>query len=377
MTYYVGLMSGTSMDGIDAILVDLHQLSPCRLDVVHYLESPFPSTLKAELLGIISNDQVALSQLGKLDTQLGALYADTVLQLLDEAKVNAQDIAAIGCHGQTVWHQPNTPHAFSMQIGDPNTLAERTGITTVTDVRRRDMAAGGQGAPFAPAFHHAMWAKEHQTNAVVNIGGFANITLLDGLATPTGFDTGPGNALMDAWIHQHQQLDYDHDGQWAASGQVHQPLLDALLADPYFAQTGPKSTGREYFNIDWLRPHLVTLAEEHRSALLAEHVQRTLLELTAQTIANAAKNASDTLNMLAVCGGGAHNALLMARIQAHLPNTLVTSTADIPQQRLASAHVEAALMAWLAATTLAKQPCLLKTVTGATRNTIAGGVYFA
>lgn len=378
MTYYVGLMSGTSMDGIDAILVDLHELSPCRLNVVHYIESPFPTDLKDQLLAIIGRDQVSLSVLGELDTQLGHIYANAVMQLLEQAKVDANEVAAVGCHGQTIWHQPQGTYPFSMQIGDPNTLAERTGITVITDVRRRDMAAGGQGAPYAPIFHHAMWAASGERTGIVNIGGFANITLLDGTKPPTGFDTGPGNALLDAWIKQHQDKAYDHDGDWARSGQLHPELLGMLLSDPYFSQAGPKSTGREYFNLPWLTSSLVKLAERHRSTILAEDVQRTLLELTAISIARSASSpSSQTLSMLAVCGGGAYNRFLVERIQAQLPSTPVMPTSSIPTQSLAPAHVEASLMAWLAANTLAKQPCELNNVTGASRNTIAGGVYFA
>lgn len=356
-------MSGTSMDAVDAVLVDF---AAEPLEVVATHSRPLPEALREALLRLASGRSPnPLQCLGELDGLLGDLFAETALELLEGAGVQAEAVRAIGSHGQTVYHQPEGPTPFTLQIADPNRIAQHTGITTVADFRRRDMAVGGQGAPLAPAFHNAMFRRPDRDRAVVNVGGMANVTLLPAADRPViGFDTGPGNVLMDGWIGKCRGEPYDRDGRWAASARPDQALLERLLADPYFRQAPPKSTGREHFNLEWLEARLKNEGPET--------IQATLCELTARTIAQALTAEMPQVAEVAVCGGGAHNRHLLERLSAQLPNARVTTTAD---WGLAPDWVEGAAFAWLARQTLSGKPGNLPSVTGAKEAVVLGGIY--
>ncbi len=365
---YIGLMSGTSADGIDAALVDL-QATP-QLLATH--SNPFPNQLRERILDISLPGENEIDRMGALDMELGSYFAECALTILTKAALSPSQIIAIGSHGQTIRHRPpgSITGSFTLQIGDPNRIAELTGITTVADFRRRDMAAGGQGAPLVPAFHNAIFHNTNQSRAIVNIGGMANITWLPIKGSVMGFDTGPGNVLMDTWIFRHLEKPFDQNGSWAASGKVMPELLNQMLTEPYFSLPAPKSTGREKFNAQWLSDllqHLMIKAS-------AEDIQATLLELTAVTICANINNLSNDKIEVLVCGGGAFNHQLMARITNLLPNATVRTTAEYgvdPQ------WIEAMAFAWLAKQTLERHPGNLCAVTGAKREVILGGVYFA
>ena len=357
----IGLMSGTSADGIDAVLVKSDG-ERGRLVATHH--RPMPQDLRAEILAFRQPGDDELHRLATLDAQLANEYAVAVLALLTDAGVSAESVSAIGQHGQTLRHHPSGDIPYTVQIGDPNRLAERTGITVVADFRRRDMAAGGQGAPLVPAFHAAQLAMPGIATAVVNIGGIANVTLIAADGGVTGWDTGPGNTLLDAWVSRHQGVPFDDGGDWAATGEIIHPLLSGMLEDPYFARPHPKSTGPELFNLDWVTSHLVGEA--------AADVQRTLVELTAASIARALVDASP--KVVRVCGGGARNGFLMQRLCARLPECEVTTTAAAGVD---PAWVEAWAFAWLAEQTLAGQPGNVPSVTGAKGPRVLGGIYRA
>ncbi|TDY00452.1 anhydro-N-acetylmuramic acid kinase [Thiohalophilus thiocyanatoxydans] len=364
-TYYIGLMSGTSLDGIDAALLDLRQ----RPHLLAQHSHPLPDPLRQQLYQLQTPGENELSTMMRLDVELGRLFAEAVHALLAKADKRAGEIAAIGSHGQTLRHYPDGPTPSTLQIGDPNLIAELTGITTVADLRRRDLAAGGQGAPLVPAFHAAMFHRDGSNRAILNLGGIANLTLLpaDNQAAVTGFDTGPGNGLLDSWIARHQQQRYDRDGEWAASGHVHPGLLERLLHDPYFARPPPKSTGREYFNLNWLQPALEPFAD-----LAPRDVQATLCELSARSIAEALQAAMDPVEEVLICGGGIHNRALYQRLEALLTPARLASTAEAG---LDPDWVEAAAFAWLAKQTLAGDPGNLPSVTGASHPVVLGGIY--
>ncbi|MFP4611478.1 MAG: anhydro-N-acetylmuramic acid kinase, partial [Thiohalophilus sp.] len=364
-TYYIGLMSGTSLDGIDAALLDF-SAAPSLL--AHHSQ-PLPDALRQQLYQLQSPGQDELTTVMRLDVELGRLFAKAVQALLKKTGLSANRIAGIGSHGQTLRHYPDGPNPSTLQIGDPNLIAELTGITTIADLRRRDMAAGGQGAPLVPAFHAALFRHSSRNRAILNIGGIANLTLLPATAkTPiTGFDSGPGNGLMDAWIEQHQQQSYDRDGEWAASGHVHPGLLERLLHDPYFARTPPKSTGREYFNMSWLQAALEPFAD-----LAPRDVQATLCELSARSIAEALQATMESVDEVLICGGGVHNRTLYQRLGELLTPARLASTAEAG---LDPDWVEAAAFAWLARQTLAGQPGNLPSVTGASHPVVLGGIY--
>ncbi len=363
---YIGLMSGTSMDSVDAAVVDFSDPQP--LIVASHSKS-IPAQLHERLLTLCEG-RSGLDEFGLLDNQLGELFAATAQELLNQADIKPNEIQAIGSHGQTVYHSPYSNPRFTLQIGDPNIIAQRTGITTVADFRRRDMAVGGQGAPLVPAFHAAVFARSELDRVVVNIGGIGNITILPAADTPvTGFDTGPGNALMDSWIMQHKHTRFDEAGAWAASGDTYPTLLDSLLSDPYFNQAPPKSTGREYFNPGWLQNHLDTSA----SSIAAEDIQATLAELTATTISQAIDKHAGGCRDVLVCGGGAHNTYLMDRLAALMPQREVTTTAAFGVD---PNWVEAAAFAWLARQTLEHKAGNLPAVTGADQSVVLGGIYF-
>lgn len=366
---YLGLMSGTSMDGVDTALCEIRNRRFLR--VVGSQAQPYASGLRDELLRV-QREQPALTleALARLDHAVAKTFADAAVSLLREVGLASTDVRGIGSHGQTVFHDPSGARS-SLQLGDPALIAALSGITTVADFRRADIAHGGQGAPLVPAFHHSVFASDWEPRVVVNIGGIANLTALPGADTKAvrGFDTGPGNGLMDEWIQLHQKAPMDREGRWAAGGQVHEGLLQALLADPYFAQAPPKSTGRGYFNLNWLRQRFAQLGE-----LSPADVQRTLCELTAATIASAVRSHAPTTGSLYVCGGGALNVFLMRRLKELLPNYGVSDTAKLG---LAPLLVEPAAFAWLAMRTLAGLPGNLPAVTGAKREVVLGGVYRA
>jgi anhydro-N-acetylmuramic acid kinase len=356
-------MSGTSVDGIDAGLIDFTD-NRIRLLAFHY--QAFPTTLKQQLQQIsLPNQPVFLEQLGRLDAQLGALFASAVQTLLEKAQIPATAVAAIGSHGQTIYHAPEGEFGFSLQIGDPNRIAQLTGVTTVCDFRRRDIAAGGQGAPLVPAFHQAAFAETDKVITVVNIGGIANISIIAG-ETVSGFDTGPGNTLLDYWCTLNTGKQYDADGNWAGSGQVVPELLQHLLDDPYFSLLPPKSTGKEYFSPAWLELKLSSFTH-----CTAEDIQATLCRLTADSIADCIiEHAADSQRIL-LCGGGVHNKLLVDVLQARLPLPLA-STAEYG---IDPDHVEAIAFAWLARQTMNLRPGNIIGATGANAPVILGGIY--
>jgi anhydro-N-acetylmuramic acid kinase len=363
---FIGLMSGTSLDAIDAALVRFSDHPLHTTELLATREHPFPAEIRSALQQLIQSPLgVDLDQLGQLDRSLGVLYADAVNALLREAAVDAKSIKAIGNHGQTIRHQPDAQIPFTLQIGDAATLANICGITTVSDFRSADIALGGQGAPLAPAFHQWAFARQDRPGCVVNIGGIANITVLQPGTPLTGFDTGPGNTLLDAWCNQHQNKRFDKDGRWAGSGNCIANLLEALLADPYFAKPAPKSTGREYFNPVWLANSLAGF-----KAADPADVQATLAELTAHTIATAIKQQADA-GSIWLCGGGALNADLFERIQRHLPAFEVATTAALG---IPPAWVEAAAFAWLARERLLGSAVDIASVTGARASGILGSI---
>ncbi|WP_045757625.1 anhydro-N-acetylmuramic acid kinase [Xanthomonas albilineans] len=362
---FLGLMSGTSADGIDAALVRFNAAGRAQLCLGRtYAWAP---RQRAALIALGEGGNIAsLDALGQLDAEVAIAFADATRRLLDEAGVAPAMVRAIGSHGQTVRHRPLADPAFTWQLGDGNRIAELTGIATVCDFRRRDVAAGGHGAPLMPAFHAAMLGATHEDRAVLNLGGIGNLTLLPAHGQVRGFDTGPANALLDAWCQRHLDQPYDAGGVFAASGQIDADLLQRLLGDPWFALAPPKSTGREHFHLRWLEAHLDT------TALMPATVQATLLELTATTIADALLAQQPATQQLLVCGGGVHNPLLLARLQAHLPGMEVASTQSLG---LDPDYVEAMGFAWLARQTLAGLPGNLPSVSGARGPRILGAIH--
>lgn len=363
--YYIGIMSGTSLDGIDAGLFCLTEKT-IELTACHQLK--FPKDLHAQLVDLITHGVIAIKTLGELDHQLGKLYGEAALAVCKKAELDKTAITAIGCHGQSIYHQPEGQHRFTLQIGDPNIIAAKTGIPTVADFRRMDMAFGGQGAPLVPAFHQAYFADATEKRAIVNIGGIANITFLDAKNEyPIGFDVGPGNTLMDLWIQKHLGQAFDDKGEWAQSGQINQMLLRQFLKDPYFKKSPPKSTGKEYFNLNWLELSLTGLNET------AVNIQATLLALTVEIIAQCILQYPDKIDSLYLCGGGAYNRAL----QQQLAERLMIKVATTNKLGISPQWVEAAAFAYLAKNRLLQQPVLLKQVTGASENTYLGGIYQA
>lgn len=364
---YVGLMSGTSLDGIDAVLVELES-RPKLLAANTY---PIAPSLRADLFALCQPGEDEIERMGRADRALGLELASAVNHLLHTAGVDACEVRAIGSHGQTIRHRPTlgshgTHHPFTLQIGDPTSIAHHTGITTVADFRRRDMAAGGQGAPLVPAFHRAVFGGPRH-RVIVNIGGISNITGLPTEGAVTGFDTGPGNTLLDGWIQRHQDVTYDADGAWAARGQVLPELLAALLEEAFFAAPPPKSTGRELFNLPWLERHL-----HHAQDAFAIDIQATLAELTARAITQGIKSLPFEAHEVFVCGGGAYNHDLMVRLEAQLHPRILASTAQLG---IAPEWVEAVAFAWLAQQTLAGRPGNEPAVTGAEKYCTLGAIY--
>lgn len=362
---YIGLISGTSMDGVDAVLASFDDAS---LTLLATHAHPYPRELRQQLrAAMINPDECGLDRLGALDRWVGECFRDAARALIAKSGVEAATIAAIGSHGQTLRHQPNAERPYSLQTGDAATIAAGTGIATVSDFRRADIAAGGQGAPLTPAFHHWLFAETGVCRVVLNLGGIANITVLPGDGTSVaGFDTGPANTLLDAWIYEQRELPFDSAGQWAGSGKVVDRLLNAMLADAYFELRPPKSTGFEYFNLDWLRGF--GIGDEGPA-----DVQATLSELTAVTVASAIQDFAPASKEVFVCGGGAHNTDLLSRLGRHLPAHAIGSTLNAG---LDPDWVEAAAFAWLAMRTMNRQPGNLPSVTGADHKRVLGAIHY-
>jgi anhydro-N-acetylmuramic acid kinase len=360
---FLGLISGTSVDGIDAALVAFEP-APRLVFARTY---PMNAALAQDVLQRSQADaQTTLDEVARLDTRLGQEFARVARQALADGNVAASQVAAIGSHGQTLRHDPRGPAPFSQQLGDPSVIAEATGVTTVADFRRRDVAAGGQGAPLMPAFHAAVMRSPDEDRAVLNLGGIANLTLLPREGEVRGFDTGPANGLMDAWCLRQRGLPFDRDAAFAGEGRVDEALLAQLLAEPWFALPPPKSTGRDQFQLAWLQ------SRRDDRALAPADVQATLCELSAATVADALRATLPGARRLLVCGGGVHNPLLMARLAARLPGMAVASTASIGMD---PDFIEAAGFAWLARETLALRPGNLPSVTGAKGPRVLGAIY--
>ena len=370
---FIGLMSGTSLDGVDVALVEFNKADPKKSghdnadDYPHVLHTHFlayPAALRADVLALQHPTENELETTAQVSNALARLYAEAVNQLLINTKISADNIVAIGNHGQTIRHRPEL--GFTLQIGNPALLAELTGITVVADFRSRDIAAGGQGAPLVPAFHKALFAHPHLNRAIINIGGIANITHLASNDTVFGFDSGPGNMLLDGWIKQHLNLDYDANGLWASTGNVIEPLLSEMLTEPYFALAPPKSTGRDLFNTNWLNRYLFNKNYQPND------VAHTLVALTARTIYQALTDYCSDVDEVYVCGGGARNSLLSQHLNLLLGDKKLATTDDLG---IGIDWVEAIAFAWLARQCLNQQTANLPEVTGAKGTRILGAIY--
>ncbi len=357
---YIGVMSGTSLDGVDAVLAIARGR---KLRLVESIHLDYPARLHSQLLALQRSAGDELHRSALLGNELTDLYARAVRRLLSRAGTGVRAVAAIGCHGQTVRHRPR--EGYSLQLINGARLAERSGISVVCDFRSRDIAAGGEGAPLVPVFHRAMFRTSRRSRAIVNVGGIANLTALPVRGAVTGFDCGPGNCLLDAWIREKRRKRYDARGAWAASGRVLPRLLGKLLAHPFFRRHPPKSSGREVFNLPWVKR---MLSGRERAA----DVQATLTELTAVTIARAARRYCAGAREVFVCGGGARNRALLARLSALMPEHRVTTTAALG---IEPEHVEALAFAWLARQALRRRPGNLPAVTGARGPRVLGAIY--
>lgn len=363
--YYVGLMSGTSMDALDAVVVDFSGEQPVLCGT---LSQSFPDDLRQQLLALAQPGANEIDRSARADRLLGEFSAECVRQLLQNSGIDNSAIRAIGSHGQTIRHAPNANPPYTVQIGDPNTIAQLTGITTVADFRRRDMVVGGQAAPLVPVFHNAIYRDGKHHRIALNLGGIANITILpaDPSQPVIGFDTGPANGLMDAWCQHRSMGSYDQEGHGAASGTVNLTLLEELEGDPYFRLPPPKSTGREHFNLDWFLPNLPP------EGLSDEDVLATLCELSARTVASAIREHAPATEEVIVCGGGAYNPHLLQRLRANLPGIAIVSSETYG---IEPRWIEAMAFAWLAQRTLQHLPGNLPSVTGAREEVILGGIY--
>ncbi len=357
---YVGLMSGTSLDGVDAVLFEA-----TRLTVLGHRHAPFSPALRAELLALNTPGENELHRSALAANAVARAYADVVAQLLEATATLRSQVLALGAHGQTVRHQPNGFDAYTIQLLNGALLAEQTGIDVVCDLRSRDVAAGGQGAPLVPAFHRAVFARSGEDVAVLNLGGISNLSLLHADGRTGGFDSGPGNCLMDGWILRHRGEAFDRDGAWAAQGQVVPDLLQQLLAEPYFSSPPPRSTGRDLFHLGWLEAQLPSTAAP-------VDVQATLLELTARCVADALRSHMPQASRLIACGGGALNSALLARLAVLLPGLRIDRSDALG---LPVDQVEASAFAWLAHCFNEKRPGNLPAVTGALGPRLLGARY--
>ncbi len=357
--FYIGVMSGTSLDGIDIVYCEIKEHS---FELLHSWVHPFDKKIKRDILEAISAP-TTLKKMGELDSRLGKMYADALECFISKKKIDKKKIAAIGLHGQTLWHEPESKYPFSMQLGNPNIITALTGVRVVSDFRRKDIALGGQGAPFAPAFHNYLFSRLKTKTVVVNIGGMANLSILG--EKLTGYDTGCGNVLMDYWISLHNDIAFDENGRWAKSGTLNSELLQQMLKEPYFLKKAPKSTGRELFNGAWLEKQL-----ENFKDLKSTDVQATLLELSVVSIANEVKKSKAEL--LIVCGGGVKNSYLMNRLADGLRDIKVVSSDECG---VSSEFMEAMAFAWLAYERIHKRCIKISSVTGASKDSILGAIY--
>lgn len=362
MKLMIGLMSGTSMDGIDAALVDVDTNT-----LLHGLTRPYGDRAKRSLQALLKEPYTTAPALSQLNTLLGREFSSAVHQLLAVTGTASKEVVAIGSHGQTICHDATAEIPYTLQLGCAHTIAELTGITVVADFRTRDLVLGGHGAPFAPLYHQAVFAERSLPMAIVNIGGIANVTLLTEHNGIRGYDTGPGNCLMDAWIQKHRGLAFDTNGQWAATGMVNHSLLERMLADSSFTRPPPKSLGKEYFSLEWLSNYLP-------ETMLVEDVQATLIALTSTSIVDAIKKSEEPLSQVAMCGGGVHNTHLMQSIAQALPGIDVVST---KQWGIDPDYMEAMMFAWLADKALLQQPVNMQPITGARTAAILGVIYSA
>jgi anhydro-N-acetylmuramic acid kinase len=366
---FIGLMSGTSLDGVDGAICDFSGQAAQAAQITAFSSAPFPAELRLELLALNSAGDNELHRAALAANALTRVYTQVVSQLLTQTNLNPTDIRAIGAHGQTVRHRPGEfdGTGYTLQLNNPSLLAELTQIDVVADFRSRDVAAGGQGAPLVPAFHQGVFGHPTEAVAVLNIGGISNLSILGKDEPSLGFDCGPGNALMDYWCHLHIDKFFDADGAWAAIGQVNVGLLNQLMAEPFIGKTPPKSTGRDLFNPAWLKQRLLGF-----EALTPVDVQATLTEFTALACAENAKRSAGDSKKLIVCGGGALNGHLMRRLQVALPNMAVASSESLGLPPL---QVEAAAFAWLARKAICRETASFKSVTGAHGSRILGAVY--
>ena len=363
MALYIGLMSGTSLDGVDGALAEFSGDTITTMGAAYI---PFPPALRAELMALQAAGPNEIEREALAANQLAQHYAQCVAALLADAQRRPQDVRAVAVHGQTVRHRPEL--GFTRQTNNPSLLAELCGIDVIADFRGRDVAAGGQGAPLVPAFHQALFGKAGQARVVANIGGISNISVLGGDGRVTGFDTGPGNVLMDGWISRHQGKEYDADGAWAASGKVLPEFLAELLKEPYLALPAPKSTGRDLFHLEWLDTRLAVYAEA-----APEDVQRTLTRFTAVSLADAIKAYSAGADAVYICGGGAYNGVLMDELGEALgKQVLVASTQALG---VAPNRVEALAFAWLGHRFSERLAGNLPSVTGASGERVLGALY--
>ena len=362
--FYIGLISGTSIDGVDCTLV---AFEGTRLELVatHFEESK--TSLREHILELSHGTGISLSLFGETHVAVGKIYANAVQKLLRKTRISAKDITAIGSHGQTIWHKPTGKNPFTIQIGDPNTIAQNTGITTITDFRQKAIVLGGQGAPLAPLVHRELFLHDNFDRAIINIGGMANITALPANGACFAYDTGPGNVLMDYWISKNQEKRYDENGSWGASGECNKDLLKYLLADPYFSLKPPKSTGRELFNKHWLKGKL----REYGKPIKPKNLQATLSALTATSIANAVSDFCSTSEVY-ICGGGVHNKFLMENLRAVIPNPVIKTTQSLG---IDPDWVESVTFAWMAKQTIENRQVDTTAFTGSAKPSILGGVY--
>ena len=368
--YFIGLMSGTSLDGVDAVLTDLPSKHTIKL-LAHHTH-PIPQSLRLDIQKTIQPGwQGTLKSIGELNHKLGVLFSDATNKLIIKSGLEPSEIKAIGSHGQTLWHQPMGEHPFSLQLGDASLIAENTGITTISDFRSRDIAAGGQGAPLVPAFHRAMLSHPTKNRIILNIGGIANISVLPSIKSKKntfGFDTGPGNGLMDAWILKNKGKIYDTNGEWARSGKVINKTLETLLKDSYFSLPYPKSTGKEAFNLIWLEKTLKGTLNNYP----ARDIQATLTELTALSIARQIQKVNIQTEEIYLCGGGAFNSLLIERLNFYLPRHQIASTDKLG---IDPNWMEAMAFSWLAKQTLTGKPSNIPEVTGAKGLRVLGSIH--
>ena len=360
-------MSGTSMDGIDAALMNFQEN---KFLTVGTLKKNYPKELRSQLIFASKNwKKTNIDQLGRLDQWTGEIFRDAALEIIKKFNIKANQIAAIGSHGQTIRHQPKIENPFSMQIGDPNIIAYGTKITTVSDFRRKDLAAGGEGAPLTPIYHKAIFQSDKVNRVVLNIGGISNITILNKNSEEIiGFDTGPGNTLLDAWIREKLNKPFDKNGQWAKQGIINKALLDSMMSDPYFDLAPPKSTGTEYFNLNWLNRFI------EPKNITEVDIQKTLTVFTSESIAQAIERFNPNTEEIILCGGGVKNISLYKEITNRLPKIKISKTNNYG---IDSDYLEASAFAYLAKLTISKKVGNVKSVTGSKNQVILGGIYSA